>query len=666
MKTSVLTFSIAASLFGTTTFMFSLSGCVPARPDKPTTQLKADPSQNPTQDPVQQPTGGDQTPAEFAKTTLTAKSASQASGTVSFLKEADGIRVVAKVSGAAPGKHGFHIHEKGDCSAADATSAGGHYNPAQTAHAGPQDAVRHAGDLGNIEVAADGSGSLDVKIASAAGAMDWSQVVGKAVILHAAEDDLKSQPVGNAGARIACGVIDAAGPAPEQLLGEANLQSKSGSSAAGVVKFTKSSSGVRIVANVAGVPAGIHAIHIHEKGDCSAADATSAGGHFNPGAAAHAGPTAATRHAGDFGNITIDAAGKGQLDIKLADPAGFSDWASIAGKAVIIHAAADDLTTQPTGNAGARIACGVIAGPASTPVPTPTDAATCPAVSDDLFASIPAATEIALPKPLGFLEGALWLEKEQALMFSAWTNADGTDNGPLSTIHKLKDTTWSVFSERGVFASNGLAVDSNGEILAAMHGTQDVARIAADGTKKVVASKFNGQNLNSPNDLTVTKNGVVYFSDTSYSRGARPGQPVTGVYGVKTDGTVFLIDGERRQPNGISATLDGSTLYVGSAETNIYRYKIQPDGTAKADGTLIDLKDETDGLTVDCQGNVYATVPLKHNVTIINPAGKIIGTIPVAVNTTNVAFGGKDMKTLFITAAGKLYKVDLKVPGAPF
>jgi superoxide dismutase, Cu-Zn family len=127
-------------------------------------------------------------------------------GTVWFDPAAGGIKVKARVTGLTPGTHGFHVHEFGDCSAADFTSAGGHFNPMRQPHGAPQASARHVGDLGNIVAGADGVASLD-----------WTDtqltfdghhaIIGRAVIVHAKADDLKTQPTGDAGGRLACGVI---------------------------------------------------------------------------------------------------------------------------------------------------------------------------------------------------------------------------------------------------------------------------------------------------------------------------------------------------------------------------------------------------------------------------------------------------------------------------
>lgn len=133
-------------------------------------------------------------------------SGSDVSGTVHFEKVADGVRVTADITGLTPGKHGFHIHEKGDCSAPDATSAGGHFNPTGAKHGGPNDAERHVGDLGNVEADSTGVGHYD-RVDHVIKLNGEYSVVGLAVIVHSGEDDLVSQPTGDAGSRVACGKI---------------------------------------------------------------------------------------------------------------------------------------------------------------------------------------------------------------------------------------------------------------------------------------------------------------------------------------------------------------------------------------------------------------------------------------------------------------------------
>jgi len=134
-------------------------------------------------------------------------SGSEVKGIVTFTpQEGGGVRIVADVTGLAPGDHGFHIHENGDCSAPDATSAGGHYNPMDMQHAGPDGIERHVGDLGNITAGEDGSAHYD-RVDTHLSLDGEYAIVGKAVIVHEKVDDLTTQPTGAAGARVACGVI---------------------------------------------------------------------------------------------------------------------------------------------------------------------------------------------------------------------------------------------------------------------------------------------------------------------------------------------------------------------------------------------------------------------------------------------------------------------------
>ena len=155
--------------------------------------------------------------ASAANVTAQAKLAptanSKTSGLVTFEQTADGVHVKAKVEGLTPGLHGFHIHEKGDCSAPDGSSAGGHFNPTSAPHGDPSHASKHSGDFGNITADAKGVATLDVKVPlSQLTLTEGSPVnaLNRGVIVHTAPDDFKTQPTGNAGGRLACGVITAA------------------------------------------------------------------------------------------------------------------------------------------------------------------------------------------------------------------------------------------------------------------------------------------------------------------------------------------------------------------------------------------------------------------------------------------------------------------------
>jgi Cu-Zn family superoxide dismutase len=134
---------------------------------------------------------------------------SGAAGVVTFTQEATGVHVVARVQGLTPGPHGFHLHAGSACEG-DFKSAGDHFNPGNTPHGGPAAAQHHAGDFGNVEVAADGIGNLDLVTDALSIGSGANDVLGKAVILHQGSDDLTTQPSGNSGARVACGVVQRA------------------------------------------------------------------------------------------------------------------------------------------------------------------------------------------------------------------------------------------------------------------------------------------------------------------------------------------------------------------------------------------------------------------------------------------------------------------------
>lgn len=147
---------------------------------------------------------------------------------------------------------------------------------------------------------------------------------------------------------------------PPPLKAQAELAPASKSKVKGTASFVEVDGGVEITLSAEGLKPGDHAWHVHAKGDCSAPDATSAGDHFNPDNKKHGGPDAAEHHAGDFGNLTAGADGKATKTLTMKGVTLREGATSLVGKALIVHDKKDDLKTQPSGNAGARVACGVI------------------------------------------------------------------------------------------------------------------------------------------------------------------------------------------------------------------------------------------------------------------------------------------------------------------
>lgn len=136
------------------------------------------------------------------------KSGSKLSGTAKLTETPEGVKVTLAVEGISPGEHGAHVHEKGDCSAVDASSAGGHFNPAATVHGRAGSGAHHAGDMDNLVADAQGVARVDIHLQGVTlGGGAANDIAGRALVVHMAPDDYRSQPAGNSGARVACGVI---------------------------------------------------------------------------------------------------------------------------------------------------------------------------------------------------------------------------------------------------------------------------------------------------------------------------------------------------------------------------------------------------------------------------------------------------------------------------
>lgn len=194
---------LKASLFAM--FLATVASCggkkpPPPPPPAPVAEKPAPPPEPPAPPPPPPPKHATATMAGTAKY-------KKVSGTVEFKEVDGGIEVTANLEGLAKGDHGFHIHEKGDCSAPDAMSAGGHFNPSNHKHGAPDAEEHHEGDLGNITAGKDGKGTVTITIKDVTLADGDKSIVGKGFIVHAKKDDMKTQPTGNAGDRVACGTI---------------------------------------------------------------------------------------------------------------------------------------------------------------------------------------------------------------------------------------------------------------------------------------------------------------------------------------------------------------------------------------------------------------------------------------------------------------------------
>ena len=231
---------------------------------------------------------------------------------------------------------------------------------------------------------------------------------------------------------------------------------------------------------------------------------------------------------------------------------------------------------------------------------------------------------------------------------------------PKNRIHKWSlDGRVSTFREDSGGA-NGLFFDEGGNLFACQMLDRRLVSIDRKGKVTVLADKYGNKRLNSPNDLWIRPDGGIYFTDPRY--GARDDLEQDGehVYYLDSDRKALLrVVDDMVRPNGVTGTADGKLLYVGDQAGNkTYVY------TINADGTLSNKKlfaaEGSDGMTIDNEGNIYLTT---RAVSVYSSAGERIETIEIPERPTNVCFGGKDRKTLFITAGNSLYSVRMRVNG---
>ncbi len=231
---------------------------------------------------------------------------------------------------------------------------------------------------------------------------------------------------------------------------------------------------------------------------------------------------------------------------------------------------------------------------------------------------------------------------------------------PNNRIHKWSaDGKLTTFRENSGGA-NGLALDAKGNLIACEGGARRVTSTDMKGNVSVLVESYEGKKLNSPNDLWIDKKGGFYFTDPRYGPTDDLEQDGMHVYYLPPSGGKSIrVANDFVRPNGIVGTTDGKTLYIADEGGNkTYRYSIRPDATL-ADKKLF-TEQGSDGMTLDDRGNVYLT---GDGVTVYDPSGKEIMKIKVPLGPANVAFVGKDRKTLFITAQTAIFSAQLNVAG---
>ena len=275
-------------------------------------------------------------------------------------------------------------------------------------------------------------------------------------------------------------------------------------------------------------------------------------------------------------------------------------------------------------------------------------------------------------------EGPVWVPALQSILYSDIPNNAiyrWSEGGPASLWLQPAGYTGDV-PRGGESGSNGLLLDRDGRLVLAQHGDRRLARLdapwdAPEADFETLVGDFEGQRLNSPNDVAQHSNGDFYFTDPPYGLEQGIEDPAKeldfhGVYRLATDGSLTLLTDELSRPNGIAFSPDENILYVSNSDGQnqpvIMAYDVEPDGTL-GDGRVF-FESWGDGMAVDQQGNVYVGGP-GNGVFIISPGGEHLGTLQTTQRTSNCTFGD-DGSTLYITADMHLVRIRLNVKGVGF
>ncbi len=256
-----------------------------------------------------------------------------------------------------------------------------------------------------------------------------------------------------------------------------------------------------------------------------------------------------------------------------------------------------------------------------------------------------------------FTEGPIW-QPEGALLFS---------DIPANRIYRWTPEQGAQVWREPTGNANGNTLDRQGRLLSCEHSGRRVAITAADGTVTTLVDRYQGKRLNSPNDVVVKSNGVVYFTDPPY--GIKPEereQPHNGVYRVLTDGTIELLANDFERPNGLAFSPDESILYIDdSAHRHVRAFDVQADGTLTNSRIIADMDHpqpgSPDGMKIDEAGHLYVTGAT--GVWVFEPDGTLLGVIVTPERPANCAWGDADRQSLYITAQTSLYRVRTKVAG---
>jgi gluconolactonase len=285
-------------------------------------------------------------------------------------------------------------------------------------------------------------------------------------------------------------------------------------------------------------------------------------------------------------------------------------------------------------------------------------------VSQSVFSQEPDLSSILKP-------GASLVKLSGDFIFTEGPAADARGNVYFTDQPNDRIMVWDIKTGLSVFMqpsgrSNGLFFDKEGNLWSCADNKNELWKISPDKRVEIITGSFNGKLFNGPNDLCISPKGDVYFTDPYYQRPwwehKSMQQDEQAVYFLKPDHkTVVRVADDLQQPNGIIGTPDGKTLYVADIRGNkTWSFSINPDGTLTDKKLFCEMG--SDGMTIDRKGNLYLT---GKGVTVFDKTGKRIGNIPVPENwSANVCFGGKNRKSLYITASKGLYRIPTLTKGA--
>jgi gluconolactonase len=261
----------------------------------------------------------------------------------------------------------------------------------------------------------------------------------------------------------------------------------------------------------------------------------------------------------------------------------------------------------------------------------------------------------------GTYEGPVWLTGNGALLYS-----DITFTTPVNPSQILKltppNTLVTYLADAG---TNGMAVDASGVVYACSHKVQGIVKLDyAAASFTTVVGTVGGKRFNSPNDLTIRADGTIYFTDPDFQLGNRTSETgKKGIYRMSPTGTVALVDDTFAEPNGIALSPDATVLYVDDNSSRVVRtFAVAADGSTSGRKDFATVNGP-DGFGMDCLGNLYVASGSPGTVEVFAPSGTKLGSVTVAASASNVAFGGSDGKTLYITAGKALYSLDMNLPG---